>query len=84
MSENEKPVSSAASKAFNVAARTSVTAAIGSAIAGFIVGDFSIMVPAIIFSTITAGGIAHDYEKKIEAAAEKARIDRRPSEGPGW
>ena len=55
-----------------------------TALVALFTGDFSLVLPAVIISSFTAGGVAYGYEKKIEAQKEAARANSRPSEGPGW
>ena len=74
----DKPVRNA----FNTAARVGTLWAAALAVTAMFTGTFEL--GAVMVGAVTAFGVAHRYEKKLEAQQQKDAESSRPSEGPGW
>lgn len=49
-----------------------------------ITGNYSLLLPVVLFSALGAFNTASRYERANEAKKAEAEANRRPSEGPGW
>lgn len=82
MSEQVK--SKALGNAFGNAAGVAAGILAGAVVTGGMTGSPAVAAAATVFGSFGAFYTAYTYERRIEAAAVKARENSRPSEGPGW